>query len=194
MLQLQSITSPLENLVLLHTMLVCSSLENYGYLRQYNTDHSVLRVNLQSVVLVMSLSHHSYQKDQVHYSNLVVRQNPAPRHILLEIISISLELQTSTLLHILLVSVLEHSVKEEMLVKHTLESSIMKMIRLVELLILLVLVQKLIQSLITNLQSSLVKKMSTLENLMAFQPSDSLLELEIQLYHHSMQTLSLIHI
>ena len=40
---------------------------------------SVLRVNLQLVVLVMNLLHHSYQKDLVHYSNLVV-QNPAQRH------------------------------------------------------------------------------------------------------------------
>ena len=46
----------------------------------HNTQSSVRKVNLQSVVLVMSLLHHSYQKDQVHYSNLVVQSNPVQRH------------------------------------------------------------------------------------------------------------------
>ena len=72
-LQLQSITSPLENLVLLHTMLVYSYLENSGYHRLHNTQYSVKKVSLLLVVLVTSLLHQSYQKDLVHSSRLVVR-------------------------------------------------------------------------------------------------------------------------
>ena len=72
-----------------------TSVVQTGSVRQYNTDHSVLKVNLQLVVLVMNPSHHSYQKDQVHYSSLVVQQNPVPRHTSLEIISIFLVMQMS---------------------------------------------------------------------------------------------------
>ena len=101
-----------------------------GSVRQYNTQSSVKKVNLHSVVLVMSLS--PFQRDLVHSSLLVVRQNPAPRHTWLEITSLSLVLRTSTFHIISLVLVLERSVKVEKRIRLTLELSIFLMMSLVE--------------------------------------------------------------
>ena len=110
-----------------------------GSVRPLNTQSSVKKVQSPlASLLLMSRSLHSFQRDLVHSSLLVVRQNPAPRHTWLETTSLFLVLRTSTSLHISLVLVLERSVKEENLIRLTLVRSIFLMMSLVEPSLLLV--------------------------------------------------------
>ena len=94
-LRLQFLTSLLVSLVLPHTRLV--NIFGANWFSQA-PQHTVFgeEGELQSVVLVMSLSHHSYQKDLVHSSLLVVRRIQH-QGILTRRLPYLLVLQTSTI-------------------------------------------------------------------------------------------------
>ena len=116
-------------------------------------------------LLLMSRSLHSFQRDLVHSSLLVVRRIQAPRHTWLETTSIFLVLRTSTSLHISLVLVLERSVKEENLIRLTLVRSIFLMMSLVEPSLLLVTPSlRRIQILTMSLLFSSVQRMKIMDS------------------------------
>ena len=163
--QLRFNTNLLVLLVLLPTRLASTSSVQTGSVRLLNTQSSVKKVQSPlASLLLMSRSLHSFQRDLVHSSLLVVRQNPAPRHTWLETTSLFLVLRTSTSLHISLVLVLERSVKEENLIRLTLVRSIFLMMSLVEPSLLLVTLSlRRIQILTMSLLFSSVQRMKIMD-------------------------------
>ena len=192
-LHLHFLTSLLENLVLLHTMLVYSSLENSGYHRHLNTQYSVKKASLPSRVLVMSRLLLPQNLDLDHSSLLVDTQNLSPRHTYKEITPILVVLQVRSSVLILITQLRLLLGQEESLVRHTHELLILQRMSLVEILMFVVAPSRLpIPTLTMSLQSSMVRKMRIGEHLIMIQVTDLdliLLVLLLVLRHLTMKAI-----
>ena len=162
MLHLRFSTSLLENLVLLHTMLVYSYLENSGYHRLHNTLYSVKKVSLPSVVLVANLSLLGFLKVVVVSLQWVDLQSPVPRHTYKEITPILVVLLVRSSVLTLIIRLRLLLEQEEKKVRHMQELLILQRMRLVEILMfVVVLLRSPILTPTMSLPSSMVKKMRT---------------------------------